>query len=212
MLHRTRILDLACLVGLFTIEFARMGASTVGIEIRDTHLAKANFSKRTLNLDTCSFVKGDVRHIDPSLGNFDVTICADILYHLDFPDCVSFLSDIADRTSDILIIDSHLAYDHINESVLPLSEMRSYEHGGRTYRGRAIIEHAHHVTADEKAKEHIWASIDNDVSVWLHETDLVNLFKEKGFNLVANRFPNESYKRTTPDRPTLVFKRSQEGA
>jgi SAM-dependent methyltransferase len=201
------ILDLACLEGLFAIEFARMGAQTTGLEIRDVHLAKAEFARKTLNLSNCRLVQGDVRKIPASLGQFNVIICAGILYHLDFPDCVTFIRDMARRSDDLVIIDSHFAYDDIEDSVLPLTEMRSYEFDGRIYRGRAIIEHAQHVTAEEKATQHVWASIDNEISVWLDERDVVGIMDEEGYSLAQKAYPNDEYSQNNPDRPTLVFKR-----
>ena len=45
-----RILDLACLEGLYAIEFARHKAKCVGIEGREANLAKARFTKDVLRL------------------------------------------------------------------------------------------------------------------------------------------------------------------
>lgn len=205
---RRRILDLACLEGLFTIEFARAGAHTVGLEIRDIHLAKANFAKDVLKLERAQFVRGDVRSIPDDLGTFDTIICAGIFYHLDFPDCVRFLCGAAKRTSDLFILDSHLAYPHIHSSVLPLSEMRDYAFEGRTFRGREIVEHHSDVSAEEKANVHLWASIDNDLSVWLLEEDVVRVMADEGLVLVHRAYPNAEYEQNNPDRPTLVFKRA----
>ncbi len=202
-----RILDLACLEGLFAIEFARKGHETVGLEIREAHLAKAEFSRRMLDLGNCRFVQGDVRAIPPDLGQFDIVLCAGILYHLDFPDCVRFLRDVARRATGLVIIDSHFAYEDIDRSVLPLSEMKQYELEGHTYRGREIVEHASNVTAEEKAKVHIWASIDNPRSLWLLEADVCRTMEECGFALAEKRFPSPSYQQQNPDRPTLTFRR-----
>jgi SAM-dependent methyltransferase len=206
-INSLRILDLACSEGLFAVEFARVGAQTVGLEIRETHLAKAEFARKVLGLDNCRFVQGDVRAIPAELGRFDVVLCVGILYHLNFPDCVLFLRDVAARSSDLVIVDSHFAYDNITESVLPLSEMRRYEFEGHIYRGREITEHAAHVTPAEKAKIHLWASIDNDVSVWLEERDVIRILDGAGFDLVLREFPNATYRSNNPDRPTLTFKR-----
>jgi len=206
-LTSSRILDLACLEGLFAIEFAREGANTVGLEIRDIHIAKAEFARRMLGLENCRIVQGDVRAIPADLGRFDIVICAGILYHLDFPDCIRFLRAIAGRSDDLVIIDSHFAYDDINESVLPLTEMRQYKFEGRTYRGRAIVEHERHVTNEQKAKKHLWASIDNDISVWLDERDVVATMEKEGFHLAMREYPGPGYRANHPDRPTLVFKR-----
>ncbi|MBO1905788.1 hypothetical protein KHP60_12310 [Microvirga sp. 3-52] len=114
---------------------------------------------------------------------------------------------MARRSDDLVIVDSYFAYDHIKNSVLPLTEMRSYEFDGRIYRGRAIIEHAQHVTAEEKATQHVWASIDNEISVWLDERDVVGIMDEEGYNLAQKAYPNDDYRQNNPDRPTLVFKR-----
>jgi SAM-dependent methyltransferase len=202
-----RILDLACLEGLFAIEFARMGHETVGLEIRKAHLAKAEFAQRVLGLHNCRFVQGDVRTIPEELGRFDVILCAGILYHLDFPDCVWFLQTVADRATDLILIDSHFAYDDINTSVLPLSEIKDYVLEGTVHRGREIVEHAPHVTDEQKAQVHTWASIDNRRSVWLHETEVHRVLEKRGFALAARRFPSPSYQQQNPDRPTLVFRR-----
>jgi ubiquinone/menaquinone biosynthesis C-methylase UbiE len=202
-----RILDLACLEGLFAIEFARAGAETVGLEIRDAHLAKAKFAKDAIGLEKCTFVQGDVRAIPSELGNFDVVICAGILYHLDFPDCVRFLRAIAERSTGLVIVDSHFAYDDIETSVLPLSEMRAYQFEGQIFHGREIVEHSEHVSSEEKAKAHLWASIDNNVSVWLDERDVVKIFDKQGFDLAFRDWAGPNHKEHAPDRPTLVFKR-----
>lgn len=206
--RKLKILDLACLEGLFAIEFARMGHITTGLEIRESHLAKANFARDILELGNCSFVQGDVRDIPGNLGSFDVIICAGILYHLDFPDVVDFLSSLCRRSTSLVVIDSHFAYGEISESVLPISAMKEYDHQGKTYRGREIVEHAPHVSSDEKAKVHVWASIDNTRSVWLSEPDVVSIMKDNGLTLAEKAFPSEEYKKNNRDRPTLVFKKS----
>jgi hypothetical protein len=197
-----RILDLACLEGLFAIEFARMGASTVGLEIREAHLAKARFVQKVHGLARCQFVKGDVRDIPKELGRFDVIICAGILYHLDFPDCVHFLKDIAARATDLVIVDSCFAYEDVSlHTVHKVSEMRTFEADGRKYRGRIYVEHAEGTSEADKAGN-LWASFDNNVSTWLDERDAVSIMDEAGFAIAA-RHPNLEL----PYRPTLVFKR-----
>src|SRR6185369_11348217 len=55
-----RILDLACLEGLYSVEFARHQAQCVGIEGREANIAKARFAKQVLGLDNLEFVQDDV--------------------------------------------------------------------------------------------------------------------------------------------------------
>jgi hypothetical protein len=96
----------------------------------------------------------------------------------------------------------------INESVLPISDMKAYDFQDKTYHGREIIEHASHVSSDEKAKVHVWASIDNTRSVWLDEFDVISIMSDGGFKLAGKLFPSEAYKKNNRDRPTLVFKKA----
>jgi len=140
---------------------------------------------------------------------FDVILCAGILYHLDFPDCVLFLRQIAQRSANIILIDSHFAYEHIDVSVMPLAEMKDYTFEARSYRGREVAEHATNVGAAEKHNVHVWASIDNHVSVWLEEKSVIAELGRAGFKLASRSFPSEQYAARHPDRPTLVFIRVQ---
>jgi 2-polyprenyl-3-methyl-5-hydroxy-6-metoxy-1,4-benzoquinol methylase len=50
-----RVLDLACLEGLYGLEMALHGAEVVGLEIREGHLAKAKFAAEALGLGRMSF-------------------------------------------------------------------------------------------------------------------------------------------------------------
>src|ERR1035441_9209545 len=60
-LNECRILDLACLDGIFSIEFASRGAETIGIEIREANIKKAIFGKEVLGLNNLTLVQDDVR-------------------------------------------------------------------------------------------------------------------------------------------------------
>ena len=76
-----RVLDLACLEGMTAIEFAKRGATTVGVEIRDHHLDKARMVADALGLDKSSFSTDDIRNVTPDkYGTFDIVICSGILY------------------------------------------------------------------------------------------------------------------------------------
>jgi len=58
-----RILDLACLEGLYAIEFARHKAACLGIEGREANIEKARFAKQVLLLDNLEFTQDDVRNL-----------------------------------------------------------------------------------------------------------------------------------------------------
>ncbi|MDX1977693.1 MAG: class I SAM-dependent methyltransferase, partial [Pseudanabaenaceae cyanobacterium bins.68] len=105
-----RILDLACLEGIYGLEMALQGAEVVGIEGRAANLAKAKFVQEVLGLANIQFYQDDVRHLSvEKYGKFDVVICVGILYHLDQPDLFAFLSQIAAVNQGIAIIDTQIA-------------------------------------------------------------------------------------------------------
>jgi ubiquinone/menaquinone biosynthesis C-methylase UbiE len=203
-----RILDLACLEGLFAVEFARMGAATVGIEIREAHLAKARFAAEVNGLADCKFVQDDVRNLAAAKhGVFDIVLCAGILYHLDFPDCLTMFQRMGEVCRDLLIVDTHIATDEIETSVLPLGPMITLEHGQTHCRGRRVVEHAPNVTAAEKRTRHPWASIDNPASFWLTKEAIVAAMTAAGFEVCYIGTPDPEFQRRNPDRVTFVGRR-----
>src|SRR5215213_4154131 len=95
-LANLRVLDLACLEGLYAVEFARQGAQAVAIEGREVNLEKVKFVKKALGLDNLTVCHDDVRNLSPEkYGEFDVALCLGILYHLDAPDVFRFAENIA---------------------------------------------------------------------------------------------------------------------
>src|SRR5262245_52406156 len=60
-LESLRVLDLACLEGLYAVELARHGAQVVGIEGREANIAKAQFAKDVLALKRLELHQDDVR-------------------------------------------------------------------------------------------------------------------------------------------------------
>src|ERR1043166_908766 len=92
-----RILDLACLEGMYAIEFARHKAHAVGIEGREANVEKARFTKRVLQLDNLELFQDEVRNLSvEKYGRFDVVLCLGLLYHLDAPDVFPFIQQLAD--------------------------------------------------------------------------------------------------------------------
>lgn len=192
-----RILDLACLEGLYAVEFARHGANVVGIEVREANIEKARFAKEVLALESLEFVQDDVRNLSKEkYGVFDVVLCLGILYHLDVPDVFSFLERIADVCQDFALIDTHVGVPE-----------RSYLHKGRRYWGSAYQEHDLDAPPAIKAKQ-LWASIDNPVSFWLSRASLLNALSHVGFTSIYEcQMPPEPDK--PADRVTLLAVKGQ---
>jgi 2-polyprenyl-3-methyl-5-hydroxy-6-metoxy-1,4-benzoquinol methylase len=192
-LKSLRVLDLACLEGLYAIEFARQGAEVVGVEIREANLERARFVKQALGLERLELAQDDVRNLSKeAYGDFDVVLCLGILYHLDAPDVFDFVYRMAEVCRRCLIIDTHISTT--NEA--------SIEYAGRQYAGKYFIEHDPQATPEQKLKM-VWASIDNDKSFWLTRASLDNLLAHAGFTSVYE-VHNPTVQKKFADRLTLV--------
>jgi predicted RNA methylase len=188
-----RILDLACLEGLYGIELALQGARVVGIEGRQANIEKARFVKQVLNLTNLELIQNDVRHIGAAkYGRFDVVICAGILYHLDVPDVFCFLEHIFDLCTDLAIFETHVS----------IAAKKVCLYKGRRYFGRFYTEHSPDSSAEERAKS-LWASLDNVRSFWFTKPSLFNFLSHTGFTSVYECH-NPSTIRDWADRVTLV--------
>src|SRR6476620_11158911 len=173
-LSSARVLDLACLEGLYAIEFAQHGAQAVGIEIREANLAKARFVKELLGLDNLTLRKDDVRNLSfDKYGAFDTVLCLGILYHLDSPDVFDFVFRMAEVCTRCLVIDTHFS----------LTRQVSRTYKGKEYWGSLFNEHAADTTPEER-ESNVWASIDNVNSFWLTRPSLYNLLAHAGFTSV----------------------------
>ena len=130
-LENLRVLDLACLEGLYCIELARHGAKVVGIEGREANIEKARFVKEVFSLDNLELYVDDVRNLSKEkYGSFDVVLCLGILYHLDASDVFHFLEKIAEVCQGVAIIDTHIS----------LSAKKSFFYNGKKYWGKTFSE------------------------------------------------------------------------
>jgi SAM-dependent methyltransferase len=168
-LERLRVVDLACLEGLFAVEFARRGADVVAVEAREPNIEKARFAKAALTLDNLELVQDDVRNLSRErYGGFDVVLALGILYHLDAPAVFIFLERLAEVCDCLCVLDTHVTD----------STAESFEHAGHRYRGSSYAEPD---TSDALAKETLWASVDNPRSVVLTRHSLFNALAHAGF-------------------------------
>jgi 2-polyprenyl-3-methyl-5-hydroxy-6-metoxy-1,4-benzoquinol methylase len=87
-LRNRTVLDLGCLEGGLSIQFARVGAKVDGIDIRGDSIAKAQFAAGILGLDGARFLEGDVLNLSQAQlrSSYDIILCAGLLYHLDAKD------------------------------------------------------------------------------------------------------------------------------
>jgi SAM-dependent methyltransferase len=177
-LSACRVLDLGCLDGIFSIEFALHGATTLGVEIREANIQKALFCKEILGLDNLEFRQDDVRNVSlESYGKFDVIICSGILYHLPALDAIDLIQKMFEMVNRVVIIDTHI-------SLFPEEEILFDENH---YWGDSYREHSADAPEEEKVKR-LWASIDNETSFWFTKPSLVNLISRTGFSSVYECF------------------------
>jgi len=188
-----RLLDLACLEGLYAIEFARHNAKCLGIEGREANIEKARFTKEVLQLDNLDFVQDDVRNLSAEkYGRFDVVLCLGLLYHLDTPDVFQFIERLGEVSARICIVDTRIA----------LSPTSQYTYQGTTYSGRRGEEHDPGESSETKTAK-LWASLDNEQNFWLSRPALYNALLHAGFTTVYEcNVPAEPQK--PPDRITVV--------
>jgi 2-polyprenyl-3-methyl-5-hydroxy-6-metoxy-1,4-benzoquinol methylase len=170
-INRLRILDLACLEGLYAIEFARRGAEVVAIEGREASVQKARFVKDVLALDQLYIFQDDVRNLSPDkYGYFDVVLSLGILYHLDNPAVFSFIESIYEVCRGLAIFDTHIS----------LKPEISYSYKGKEYWGKNYVEHQTGAKQEE-IETNLWASLDNLTSFWFTPPSLYNFLSHVGF-------------------------------
>ncbi len=187
-----RVLDLACLEGMYAIELAGRGAEVVAIEGREANLEKARFAARALGVEV-DFQQGDVRDLSRERhGEFDVVLCLGILYHLDVEDVFPFVSRMAEVCRRALVVDTAIA--------LAAKEERAYD--GQVYKGQTLFEHDPSSSQEERLKA-LWSSLDNTSAFALTAPSLQSLLARAGFTSVYQCWvPAEPAK--TPDRVTVV--------
>jgi SAM-dependent methyltransferase len=192
-LEDLRVVDLACLEGQYAIEFARQGATAVGIEGRKQSVRKVEFVKKVLGLDNLEVFQDDIRNLTPAkYGLFDVVLCLGVYYHLNAPDLFEMMEKMYQATERLLVIDTYVS----------VFDRECFEYKGNSYWGVSVSEHAAGATDKEK-KADLWASLDNNTSVWLTKASLLNLLAHVGFTSVYECFvPNDGGK--LRDRITLV--------
>jgi 2-polyprenyl-3-methyl-5-hydroxy-6-metoxy-1,4-benzoquinol methylase len=191
-LSECRVLDLGCLDGIFSIEFALHGATTVGVEIREANIQKALFCKEVLELDNLDFRQDDVRNVSlESYGKFDVIVCSGILYHLPAFDAINLIKRMFEMGNRVVIIDTHV-------SLSPEEEILFEDN---KYWGDHYREHPADAALEEKAKR-LWSSIDNETSFWFTRSSLINIISKTGFFSVYECFTPTNF------IPTINFRNS----
>ena len=173
------LLDLGCLEGGYTVEFARMGFRATGLEVRASSIAACRYVQSRVELPQLTFVQDDAWNA-PKHGRFDAVFCCGLLYHIDRPRAfIAMLSQVAQR---VLILQTHFASEQ-DSNKFNLSPMCEHENAA----GRWYTEFT--TPPDSAFKEASrWASWDNTKSFWLTRGWLLQALAENGFDMVFEQF------------------------
>lgn len=170
-----RVLDLACLEGIYGIEFARQGAEVVFIEGRAGNLRKAEYVCGLYPDARVTFVLDDVQSLSRDrFGEFDVVLCLGIIYELDQPDVFRFAGNVFDVTRRMTVFD-------VNFCLEPEIQVA---HRGRSYWGGLHREHAPDAVREDRLPW-IWASLSHNQSFWFTRPSFLNLLNHLGYTSVV---------------------------
>lgn len=173
------ILDLGCLEGGYSVEFARMGFRAVGLEVRASSIAACNYVRSRVDLPNLSFVQDDAWNAERH-GAFDAVFCCGLLYHLDRPR--TFLHMLARVARRVVVVQTHFATDKPTNN-FNLSGMAEHDHAaGRWYGEFATVPDA---AVKESSR---WSSWDNTKSFWLTRPWILQALSEGGFDMVFEQF------------------------
>jgi SAM-dependent methyltransferase len=172
------IVDLGCLEGGYTLEFARAGMRATGLEVRRSNFENCLQVERKAGLPDLTFINDDVWNL-PAHGSFDAAFCCGLLYHLDRP--AAFIRLMAQCVRDIIILNTHFAAER-NHTAFNLSPPAENE----GLPGRWFPEHDLDDTAS--LEQHKWASWRNKRSFWLTKPALLQVLSESGFTVIYEQY------------------------
>jgi 2-polyprenyl-3-methyl-5-hydroxy-6-metoxy-1,4-benzoquinol methylase len=102
------VVDLGCLEGGYSTEFARAGLISTGIEVRPSNYVNCVYVKSKVDLPNLRFINDNAWNV-AKYGPFDAVFCAGLLYHIETPR--RFISEISRACGSVLYIDSGYAPD-----------------------------------------------------------------------------------------------------
>lgn len=118
-LKNLRILDVGCNCGGFSFAASKYGAKEIiGIDADEKNIKQANAIKKYLGVKNVKFLRLNAEEIsEKNLGNFNLTILAGIIYHLEDP--IGTMRKISNVTKSTLLVDSHVHYGSDQNEDIP---------------------------------------------------------------------------------------------
>jgi len=198
-----RLLDLGCLEGGYSVEFARLGYRTVGLDVREANIAACRFVQSRVALEALEFVRDDAWNV-ARYGEFDATFCCGLLYHLDKPR--EFLRVLSGITRRVLILQTHFAEARdppawvrprrLRRAIarfLPLRHTATTTHRlsrlveNEGLPGRWFSEFRNERAYRDRANRR-WASWNNRRSFWIQREYLIQAIRDVGFDSVLEQY------------------------
>ncbi len=195
-----RLVDLGCLEGGYSVEFARMGFQVLGMDIRESNIAACRYVKERTNLPNLEFVHDDVWNV-ARYGKFDAVFCCGLLYHLDRPG--RFLEVLSEITGKLLILQTHFADGTgggtdwlprlMRRALNPILRTSASRYAlsrpvrNESLRGRWYTEFASDARFRdrEKLKSSSW---NNRRSFWIQREYLLEAIQAVGFDVVLEQY------------------------
>jgi SAM-dependent methyltransferase len=177
-----RVLDVACNCGGFSVEAAKLGADYVlGFDVVDHYINQANFIKRALSLEQVDFKLMNLDKIDvTNVGQFDITFCFGILYHMENP--ISSMKRLSSITRHVMLVDTDLVCFSFKRRLV---DFRGF-FGGRPF---WLMNMQSAPTSDRTSvTTNRWRS-EGVVEFQPNETAVVKLLKFLGFQKVSKLKP-----------------------
>jgi SAM-dependent methyltransferase len=201
--EHVRIADLGCLEGGYSVEFARLGYQTLGLDVREANIEACRYVKSKVALANLEFVRDDVWNL-PAYGTFDAVFCCGLLYHLDRPR--EFLKVLSSVTRRVLILQTHFSQAGDPPSfihprrlrralarILPLRSTATTTHklsflsANEGLPGRWFSEFRNERAYRDRENRR-WAAWNNRKSFWVQREYLLQALRESGFDLVLEQF------------------------
>jgi len=197
------IADLGCLEGGYSVEFARLGFKTLGLDVREQNIEACRYVQSRVNLPNLNFAQDDVWNV-AKYGPFDAIFCCGLLYHLDRPR--AFLELLASVTRKLVILETHFSEAGDAPSLIQPRRLRraiarwlplrqtattthklSYLSSNEGMKGRWFREFLSEREFKDRENRK-WASWDNRRSFWPQREYLIEAIQHAGFGLVFEQF------------------------
>jgi hypothetical protein len=201
-----RLVDVGCLEGGYSVEFARMGFQVLGIDVRELNIAACNYVKSKTDLPNLEFVQDNALNV-AKYGEFDAVFCCGLLYHLDRPK--EYLETLSAVTKKLLILQTHFSLIKPRDIELRLPmRVRSVLAGLQWVAAKVLKKPAPvnyllssrtenegvpgrwYPEFENKSETSKWSSWDNHRSFWIQREHLLQTIRDVGFDLVMEEYDN----------------------